>query len=182
MMGHRHAAATLHGLHEEDRDYLLGALPADDRAVIVRYLAELNELGFAPDDMAGSAFAPKPPIGQVPDARRDVHAASPREMFNILEHEPAALVAHLLRSADWPWTQEFLQLLEPDRRQRVQTLAARGTNAPLRDAFLLSALADKLREQQKASADSPMRSDRVLRFGQAIRLSTLYRRVTAWMR
>lgn len=161
MTGYRHAAAAMHDLHEDDRAWLLAALPASDRAILIGLLEELKTLGFiegsaARHSMASSAARPALPSGPE-DAWARVSAADARDVAPCLEHEPAALIAHVLRARNWPWTEAFLQSQEPVRRERILVLVANGVVAPARDAFLMKALADRLHAQQ-AAAGTPARS------------------------
>jgi len=183
MTGYRYAAAALNDLHDDDRAWMLAALPPDDRAVIVGHLEELKALGFSTGDAAGNAVGetaiPGGAGASARDARACVWNAAARDVVRGLEHEPAALIAHLLRIANWPWSDAFLQSLEPIQRERVSTLVANGSTAPARDAFLVEALADSLRDVRRTAADAEVDSLRSRLVGGVRRLVPMFLRRSA---
>lgn len=170
MSGHRQAAVALHALTPTDQDLILAELPEADQERLRAYLAELTELGFdvpAPQTAPARlfSFAPRAPL--TPQAR--VRGASAEAMADLLINEPAALVAQVLGSADWPWRAQYLATLPAARGKQVQgALDAQRAAAPACAAFLVEELAGML-ERQPAPAP---------RSG----LSQLLTRAAAWTR
>ena len=136
MSGHRQAAAALHGLGEHDRDLILGQLPQADQGVLRSYLAELTALGFQSEALAA---APARAARGAPD----LAAASPEQMYSLLEHEPVSLVAQVLALQEWRWAQGLLALYPAARRERLRA-AGSAAPAPARERFLRAALVSRL--------------------------------------
>ncbi|HYD79890.1 MAG TPA: hypothetical protein VEC06_08775 [Paucimonas sp.] len=142
MSGHRQTALLLHELGEEDRRWLVGQIPDEDRSILKELLDELQSLRIPSDGnllervMAPRAEAPpSEPAG--PAAPGDaVRRASAQQMSDLLAREPAWLLAIVLGIEAWPWREAFLSKLEPVRRDAVQA-AMRGAPAPrLKEALI----------------------------------------------
>lgn len=175
MSGHRQAALALYALSPPDQESILAELPDADRQQLRSYLAELTELGFddAPPAASGSgtarlfSLAPRTPA--TPADR--VRAAAPQVVAELLEDEPAALVAQLLAMDDWPWRTSVLGMMPGPRHDQVQrALDARRSiaAAPACSAFLVECLAAQL---ERVVAPAPRSA-----------LSQLVARATAWTR
>lgn len=145
MNGHRKAALALHAVSPADRVLVLAELPEDDRRVLHGFLGELDALGFE-SGIVKDALAPQPDSGPC----EVIGAASVTTMASVLESEPAALVAALLRIAAWPWADPFLASLPPARRLAVAALLADAPRpGPARDATLLPMLAAAVKAAQR---------------------------------
>lgn len=157
MTAYRRAAVALHELHEEDRQWLLAALPGEERSAVMQCLDELNALGFAraasPQQgvSLSNVFAaqPKKPVDRI-------RQASAAQVFTVLEHEPSSLIAQVMAMQDWPWAPAFLQMFSPMRRERIRAvLSGTAEPAPARRQFLIDALADSLKKQSAGPASPP---------------------------
>lgn len=152
--GARQAALLLHTLAPRDRDWMLSQLTPAQQDEARRLLAELGELGVPSDpsllrDVLGAATE-RAPAGGTPAAavagRPTVERMSrlpAGTVAALLQQEPDALVARVLRIAAWPWRDAVLDVLGPTRRRRLQDVASNGM-APPRSAALDSALLDTL--------------------------------------
>jgi hypothetical protein len=138
MSGHRQAALALHGLDAADREAILGELPASDRAVISGLMGELDALGI---DTSGLATQPTISPATGPVGR--INAAGAMQIFQLMEGEPASLVAQLLAAHDWSWKKQFIELLAPAQRGAVARFDL-VAEAPRRQALLLESLAAML--------------------------------------
>lgn len=119
----RQAALLLHTLGAADREWVVAQLPPSQRAQALRLLKELGDLGMPGDaalvdDLRGAA---SPSAAQGGDGLAEARAV---DVAAVLRNEPDALVARLLRQADWPWRAELLDLLGPSRRRRLEELSA----------------------------------------------------------
>jgi len=116
MNGHRRAALTLHCLAESDRDWVLSRLHSPDRVRLAQLLEELHKLGIPSDESllseARKVTLPEPAPGRI-------HLATPGQMLGILGHEPAGLIAAVLRIEAWPWQPAFVARLDPAVREKV---------------------------------------------------------------
>ena len=160
----RQAALLLHTLVETDRRWMLDRLSASARSEAERLLAELATLGVPADPRlrdqllaadAGTRLAAAAP------ARQRLNAATAVEVADLLQGEPDALVARLLRAGDWPWRDGVLERLGSTRRQRIEDLhsgvvAASGKVREL----LVEALAARLERQGRSSAAAQARGAR----------------------
>jgi len=159
MTGHRRAAAALHGLQEEDRQWLLTELPDADRDILNRLLGELTELGFEPGSTASASttamlLAPQSNAADLSSADI-VRNTTARHMSALLEHEPSSLIAQVLGIETWPWEQAFLQMLSPLRRDRIAVMSEQMRHlGPARKACLLDGLAKRLRTVSTSGATS----------------------------
>lgn len=149
--GHRQAAVALYGLAASDQESILKELPEADQQILKEYLAELAALGF--DKTAGlddavampSAPAALPAPAAVAAPAERLRAAPAAVVMAILAHEPASLIAQVLALQTWPWAQELLDMLPPQRRKLVrEALDAGSAAAPARARFLVDALAAAL--------------------------------------
>ena len=150
MSGHRQAAVALHALTDQDRDQILAQLPDADQAALRDHLAELHALGFQRDGLdLGLARA----AGRA-RVRAELASAAPAQLFTLLEHEPAALVAQVLALQDWHWRADLLALFSPTRRELIKAAAGMAP-APARARFLREALSDKLGALTPVAAIAP---------------------------
>lgn len=145
MSGHRQAAVALHALAPADRELILAELPAPDQRTLRGYLGELQELGFESGASATLLAAAQAGGAALPPLLERLQAATPQQLYALLEREPASLVAQVLAMQAWPWHDAFLALCTPARRSAVQAAsgAARAA-APARRRFLLETLAQRL--------------------------------------
>lgn len=169
MIGHRRAAAALHGLQEEDRQWLLAELPDADRDILKQLLGELTELGFEPGSTATTSATAMLPVRQrnaITLSSADiVRNAAARDMIALLEHEPSSLIAQVLGLEEWPWKQAYLQMLPPLRRDRIVAMSDQALHlGPALRTCLLDGLAKRLRtiSDSGATGASAVRTQPVL--------------------
>ncbi len=104
----RRGALALHALSDQDQRWLLARLPVARRSELEALVAELQVLGVPADHRVAqaaighdrrahrSAPAAKPPLKGVEAAMPIFKSASAAQLGELLQHEPAALIAHAL--------------------------------------------------------------------------------------
>jgi hypothetical protein len=138
MDGMRKAALTLAALRDEDRDWMLARLPREERRAMRRLVREVAALGITIDAQTLRELtepAAGPPGGAASERR--LHSARAAELHGLLESEPEALIAAVLRAGAWPWRRDLLESLGPERRRRVE--AARDPALEVRPRALQAA-------------------------------------------
>ncbi len=150
MNGHRQAAVALHGLARRDQDAILAELSDSDQKVLRGYLSELSALGFD-TGVAASLLGRNAPVTAAgsgmpaTDARSRLHASAAAEIGAALAHEPAELIAQVMALDAWPWREQVLAAMAPERSRQVKrALEAGVTPAPARARFLIATLAQRL--------------------------------------
>jgi hypothetical protein len=122
----RQAALALYGVGEGDREFIMSQLPVEEQAELRALLAELVELGFAPDAAR---------LDEAP-SRGDGIAERLAAVSPVLDAEPASLVGTALAIKAWPWARAYLDGLPAPRRQAVEQSIAAYCPAAQRDARL----------------------------------------------
>jgi len=168
--GARHAALLLHAMAAADRDWMLDALPQQERAELIPLLAELEALGIERDPTLidavtsdeGLAATPTQAAegvsgGERPTAVSDeamLWSLDPQEvsaLAELLRIEPAGLVAEFLAVANWPWRDALLANLEPVQRRKIDghraTMDAAASTPPALRTALIAMIATRLRER-----------------------------------
>jgi len=166
--GMRHAALLLHAMSPADRDWMLGELPAPERANLLLLLAELEALGIDSDpsliDDAISGAAPTLSSPATPSAAEErsspisaeaalhaLDAQQVRTLAECLKLEPPGLVCELLRLADWPWREDLLAGLELAQRRKIEAGLSETPLghqvAPGVRSLLISSVSARLRER-----------------------------------
>lgn len=174
--GARHAALLLHAMAPADRNWMLDALPPQERAELVPLLAELEALGIERDPALIDAATSEGEFGESPPPLHGIGDDAPRPepmsdeamlraldagqvlaLAEILRAEPAGLVAEWLDIAHWPWRDALLQAMEPLQRRKVEaqlaTVPPAAQTPPGLRAALISMVAAKLRGH--SLADEP---------------------------
>lgn len=186
--GARQAALLMHTLADADRRWMLGQLDPAARAEAEQLLVELATLGVPTDPALLDAVLTRAPRngtgnGNGNGARsgttaatstsaagsdlpldRLAHATVP-EMVALLQNEPDALIACLLKEAhhaDWPWRTGLLDRLGPARRRRIGGLlaedAASSAAASVRGARVAELVAARLARPSVDDRADPSRS------------------------
>lgn len=169
--GLRRAALALHAAQAQDRDWLLGQLPGDQRPLVEKMLADLASLGLPQDrDLLDELLRPPKPPAVDAAARQPRSAqaletlcqAAATDLALLLEKEPVALAAHALALLPEPKRAPVLEHFSATRRRAVQELlathyalvgGAEGPQvAPLLDAALATEIAARL-PMRKREAD-----------------------------
>ena len=154
----RRAALTLHALGHDDRAWLLAKLPVSQRDELERLLAELQALGIPVErrlartalkaqgtDRTVAAAAVAAPVARA--GRIDfLDAAHTGPLAQLLQHEPASLIAHVvgLRGAAG---EAMLEHLAAPKRRQVQELLSSpraGATAPRLTEALIEQLSARL--------------------------------------
>jgi hypothetical protein len=165
-----HQAALLLGaMSESDRAWTLAQLSADERAVLVPLLEELEALGIPVDAQlldAVRARAGSVAPGSSPSADEAYVLNAPAALLaRVLAQEPAGLTVQLLGLHAWPWQGELLKHLPAGRAADVRASLVRhkspssherteggAQRSPVWHASLMRALRAQL-EQAGASSD-----------------------------
>lgn len=166
--GLRRTALFLHGLHPADRDHLLAGISADQRHGLAALLQELDQLGIQATEAAqgvaalslvASGTVEAVGAGARPGEELDADwlgRADARAVSEVLAAEPDLLVARVLRLNAWPWKSRVLDLLEGDRRARVNELlldpAGRHREHGRLDAALLRQLRRAVEQRRDVSS------------------------------
>jgi hypothetical protein len=177
MMGIRRAAATLYGLHQDDRETILAELSSVEQAELRSALAELEALGFArsigamfgtdePGPLANALPAASEDAGDAGDVwTRRLMTEDDNRMHRVLALEPASLIAELLQLGPWPWAEPFLHRLDVRRQQQVRDLLfSNGAFPAARRCWLLRSVVAQLEAlPAEPSTASPSRVRSTLR-------------------
>ena len=132
-MNERRAALVLHGLVEEDRDWVLARLSVTERGKLRALLDDLAELGIPKD--ASALAAPAEPFV------REIDAVPPAHVHAVLRDEQDTTIATLLGLHAWRWHRSVLRLLGRRRRVAIERLQRSG----------LPALARRVRDELVAA-------------------------------
>lgn len=145
MIGYRKAAVLLHGLHEDDRRWMLEQLSAEEQHILTQYLNEIRELGFSSEGAVSQESIRR--AGKVAHASpMDIVAEADAEaVYGILHTEPIPLVAMLLRAHQWKWSREVLERFqEPVRGQIRKSIDDNVETSPMLSACLVKELSIRL--------------------------------------
>jgi hypothetical protein len=155
----RHCALLLHSMGLDDRDWFLANLGGPRVKELQQLLGELKALGIPADPAAAqtalkqTGAAPATTAQAFPSPAREgsgtdrLHDASAAELAQVLEHEPAGLIAQALAMCASPQRKAILAQLNAPKRRRVQELladAGPGAAAPRSSQALLEQLAVQL--------------------------------------
>ena len=141
-------ALRLRDVSTADREWLLSRLDADDCRRVSASLQQhraRTAAGSALEARGRREISSPPGGGEEPAAR--LAAAGVSEIRELLAGQPDWAIALLLSAGPWPWTQEFLVELIPERIRALRSLAAElaeRVKPKFRDA-LVRAMALKLK-------------------------------------
>ena len=168
----RKIALRLNELHRTDRDWMLGQLPEDARARVAPLLRELSALGA--DELPASTFdelvasagrGPKPaskPAVETPDVSSGIAHADHASMHALLADEPDWVIALVVNHSEWPWLDDFIEALPPERVGELH-VTARELDAVVKPRVkdaILHALGGRLPDA--ATREQPSRFDRLV--------------------
>jgi hypothetical protein len=155
-VGLRQAALVLHGLAQDDRDWLLAQLPEASAEDIRPLLVELQALGV-PGDPELIRVALQRKVEEVKALQPGFHAlaaASVHQMLELLADEPDTLIAIVLSSSNWSWRDALLSRLGDERARSIRESMLGLSVAPgLRQAVL----AEVSRLAEESAAHEPVR-------------------------
>ncbi|WP_061540368.1 hypothetical protein [Collimonas fungivorans] len=167
-IGFRRTALLLHAMSAADRDWMLAKLDGEMRATLKTMLDELLALGIPADrallNRAADGIVPAASTRRHSDASVNIELngsanilradavdsaianladMGPAALSQILNEEPAELIARLLACHDWKWRDGLLEKLGSGRRLQVERLAHSFSACPprLREVLLQSVAA-----------------------------------------
>jgi hypothetical protein len=195
MSGDRRAALALHAMAPADRDWMLGQLAPDERALLAPLLDELRSLGIAAEpglDLGVPAAAAEPQMTVVPAAPAVVETTPPAEVplpspiervrgasaarvAAVLADEPARLLACVLAVDRFDWADALLQQLPTERRRAV-----RECMPPAVAPRLAEALVGELDARLAVAVESPQTAPRRVRFSTSLLPAWIRSKVPAW--
>jgi flagellar motor switch protein FliG len=157
----RHCALLLHSMRLDDRDWILANLGSPRVNELQQLLGELKALGIPADRAAAqtalkqadiacaSAAQAFPSPARAGSGTDWLHDASAAELAQVLEHEPAGLIAQALAMCASHQQRAILAHLKAPKRRQVQERigladASRGFTAPRSSQALLEQLAVQL--------------------------------------
>lgn len=122
MIGYRKAAVLLHGLHEDDRQWMLDKLSGEERHILTQYLDEIRELGFPSENSVSRESIRR--AGKAANASpiEIVAEADAEAVYDVLHTEPVPLTAKLLRTHQWKWTSGVLERFQEPVRGQIRKL------------------------------------------------------------
>lgn len=148
----RRAALCLHALSKADQKWLLNALPSEHRQSLRGMLKELRVMGIpadsslippADDEAKDNVVAE---LQTEHDMRSIVNGADEQQVRQIFDNEAPEIIATLLVSCNWSWTDSYLKSLPSDKRTGVLEAmeSKRGKVSPKVADTLIGLLANEL--------------------------------------
>lgn len=153
--GTRKSALLLHALAHADREWIMTQLPEAERATLVALLAELESLGIPADralvdEVVNTVREPEEATPSRDAALvREIAIADSSRLAALLRDEPALVLAHLLRIADWPWRAELRKHLGEAKWLEAEAALKTLRKAPALRAQVLESVARHLRADSK---------------------------------
>jgi hypothetical protein len=134
-------ALRLREIGAEDREWLLSHLGADDCRRVSAALQEYRARNVARPEAAThvSREAPKTQVESAPPPTARLAAASAADVRKLLAGQPDWAIALVLSAGPWPWAQELLGQLSPERIRALRALAtelSHRVKPQLRDAVI----------------------------------------------
>lgn len=130
----RRAALALHATESDDRAWLLAQIPQDRRPALDRMLTDLDTLGLPRDramieELLNRGPASRAAVENVPvgndEGLSKLQSCEPAALAVLLEHEPAALTAHVVALLPMAIQPGVLECLSAPKRRLVQEALAR---------------------------------------------------------
>lgn len=132
--GSRRAALAVHAMSETDRAWVLGRLPVSERQTLHRLLGELKTLAIPADrSIVQEMLTDTTPARMRAESMVTAIEVSPEQMHvqvinatdvaalrEILETEPAAVTASILRAHPWTWSAAFFEQIGAAKRPRIE--------------------------------------------------------------
>jgi hypothetical protein len=154
--GTRKSALLLHALAHADREWIMAQLPEAERATLVALLAELESLGIPADralvdEVVNAVREPEESATHSREAAlvREIAFADSSRLSALLRDEPALVLVHLLRIADWPWRAELRKHLGEAKWLEAEAGLKTLRKAPALRAQVLESVARHLRADSK---------------------------------
>jgi hypothetical protein len=130
-------ALRLRDIGAEDREWLLSHLGADDCQRVSAALQEHRARNVVRPEAAPTAPKTQQVENALPTAR--LAAASAADVRKLLAGQPDWAIALVLSAGPWPWAQELLGQLSPERIRALRALAtelSQRVKPQLRDAVI----------------------------------------------
>jgi hypothetical protein len=130
-------ALRLRDIGAEDREWLLSHLGADDCQRVSAALQEHRARNVVRPEAAPTAAKTQAENAPLPTAR--LAAASAADVRKLLAGQPDWAIALVLSAGPWPWAQELLGQLSPERIRALRALAtelSQRVKPQLRDAVI----------------------------------------------
>lgn len=163
--GTRKSALLLHAMAQADREWVMAQLPEAERATLVALLAELESLGIPADralvaEVVNTVREPEESAAPSREAAlvREIALADSSHLSALLRDEPALVLAHLLRIADWPWRAELRKHLGEAKWLEAEAGLKTFREAPSLRAQVLESVARHLRADSKPAPRGRVRS------------------------
>lgn len=153
--GTRKSALLLHALAHADREWIMTQLPEAERATLVALLAELESLGIPADralvdEVVNTVREPEEATPSRDAALvREIAVTDSSRLAALLRDEPALVLAHLLRIADWPWRAELRKHLGEAKWLEAEAALKTLRKAPALRAQVLESVARHLQADSK---------------------------------
>jgi len=141
-------ALRLRDIGAEDREWLLSHLGAEDCKRVSAALQEYRAHNAPRPEAAAQRLreAPKTQAGSAPLPADRLGAASAADVKKLLAGQPDWAIALVLSAGPWPWSQELLGQVSPERIRALRALATELSDRvkPQFRAALIRAVAGKL--------------------------------------
>ena len=153
----KRAALALHALSLEDREWALGRLEHNERALLRDYLAELEDLGFPSDalEFALEEHAEEPAAGVDPVVEI-IDSAAPHLVHRIMRDEQLSTLALVMDYYPWRWRDRVLRLLGRPKSNAIRQMIEQDgrTAADVVCRTVIEALADVIRGAPESNSRS----------------------------
>lgn len=164
--GFKKAALRIHGLAETDRQWVLDKLPERERNQLITFLVQLSEMKVPGGNSNFSELIDRA-SDNYQETNTDDRALSPSKtdavntadlaaIVTVLSREPDWLIALVLLSSEWDWTESFIRSLDSDRRTRIYALIKEMSpqlQPKLRETIIEIFAQSLMAEQPKANGD-----------------------------
>ena len=133
--GHKKAALRIHSLSESDQQWIIGNLPEKERDLLSDLLLQLSAMQVPKNNLvfselidnatAAHASVMAEELEGSSSISRTIDGADPAIVATILLREPDWLVALVLMSGEWSWSEDCIDRLSAERPERLHILIGR---------------------------------------------------------
>lgn len=154
----RRAAVVLHGLSDQDREWILGRLPQGQQDELRELVQELAALGVPPAAMVDVEVVVPHPDPQRLDSDEEFLAQlsdlEVRRLAHSIAFLPAPVIASCLQIRRWPWRTTVLESLPDALARDVRDALNPGNHDKANAPRLRAALARELRRHVECTPAS----------------------------
>lgn len=119
--GARRAALALHALSEQDRDWVLDAVPEHQAKVLRELLQDLHRLGIPPlDPRLQESLTDSSPADRAQARLHRLGTEDLHALACLLRREPARVARLLLDGRPWPWRRTMADHLQMESSEAPQ--------------------------------------------------------------